>query len=380
MPKWKVLSVDDNSEMHEDLSRILSTRMDDDEFEFIFETSFSAGLKLIQESKFDFVFLDVHEDLSDPDPMDNLEEEDQRGEQLLVALKETIFVPVIFYTGYPSKVEHLKSHVVKVVEKGSPPQDIRDAVKSILETRLPHLTRYIEDKSRAYIWENLEKSLNETTTGKIESDIALLVARNLAKNLSQNSIKELLGCDTSRINPLEMYLFPPEKGGCNPADIICRKDDNTLWMVLTPACDFVQENAENVLLARVTPLTEHELYINWENELKMYHEIPEAQRGKSSKVPVNQARSKVKDIVNNKHKARYRFLAGTFFIDDCIVDFQNLLHMPMVEEDGYRPICSLDNPYREEFLQIFSNYYGRIGTPDYAKDEVWNKIDEKFIF
>ena len=79
MPKWKVLSVDDNSEMHEDLSRILSTRMDDDEFEFIFETSFSAGLKLIQESKFDFVFLDVHEDLSDPDPMDNLEEEDQRG-------------------------------------------------------------------------------------------------------------------------------------------------------------------------------------------------------------------------------------------------------------------------------------------------------------
>lgn len=376
--KWKVLSVDDDPEMHEGLKGILSSRMGGNTFDFTCATSFDEGVELIKNNRFDLIFLDVHEENRDPNPSDNPDREDQRGEQLLDVLKSSRFVPVIFYTGYPVKVDHLKSHVVKVLDKGSTPSEIRSAVDSILKTGLPHLAQYIEEQSRAYIWESLEEILKQVGDDDMTSDIALLAARNLAKNLSQSSVKELLGSDISLISPLEMYLFPPDKDSCNPADIYRRKEDGTLWMVLTPACDFEQEKAENVLLATITPLTEYELYTDWQQRLGEFNALTQEQQSKEVKRTVSDAKGLVKSLVKNKLGARFRFLPGTFFLPNCIVDFQKLLHLPKTEADKYEAVCSLDNPYREEFLQLFSNYYGRIGTPDYEFDSIWENIDQAF--
>lgn len=376
---WKVLSVDDDPDFHDQLKNILSSRMGGQTFDFTCETSFSRGLELLRDNRFDLVFLDVNEANNDPNPSDHPEQEDQRGEQVLRELKSSRFVPVIFYTGFPAKVDHLKSHVVKVLDKGATTEEVRSAVDSILSTGLPQLTKYIEEQSRAYIWDNLESALKGTDDDdNVTSDIALLAARNLAKNLSQRSVKELLGEDVSLIAPLEMYLFPPDQHSCNPADIYRRIEDDTLWMVLTPACDFEQGKAENVLLARLTPLKEHEFYKDWKHKAREYDILEESQKTKKSKQPVSQARGEVKNLVKNAKGSRFRFLPGTFFLPDSIVDFQQLLNLPKVEADNYEVVCSLDNPYREEILQLFSNYYGRIGTPDYEFDSIWEKIDESF--
>ena len=375
--KWRVLSVDDDPEMHKGLERVLSSKMDDQRFEFTSVNSFDKGLELIESHRFDLIFLDVHED-HDPDPSENFGREDQRGEQLLDSLKSIRFVPVVFYTGFPAKVQHLESHVVRVVEKGATPTEVRDAVSAILSTGLPHLTRHIEEQSRAYIWDSLEEPLKKIKADHVSSDLALLAARNLASNLSQRSIKNLLGADLDHITPLEMYLYPPQSDTCNPADIFRNKEDQTLWMVLTPACDFEQGNAENVLLARIYRLSEHQLYKDWQAEAKRYKETPEAQRGRSSETRLSAAKGRVKNLVNNKYKARYRFLPGTFFLPDCVVDFQDLIHLPSGDQKSYEIVCSLDNPYREEYMQLFSNYYGRIGTPDYKKDFVWSMVEQSF--
>lgn len=372
--EWKVLCVDDESEHQENIKRILSSRMDDNRFDFIFAATFDDGMDLIRKIRFDLIFLDVNEKNKDPDPGENPDQEDQRGEQLLDELKHTRFVPVIFYTGFPGKVDHLKSHVVKVIDKGAPPDEIRAAVSSILATGLPHLAQYIEEQSRAYIWDSLEEALNQIDAKDVNSDIALLAARNLANNLSQRSIKELLGNDVNLISPLEMYLFPSDDESCNPADIFRRKDDGTLWMVLTPACDFEQDKAQNVLMAQVTPLVEHELYKAWRLKAQKLDDIPEAQHTKE----INVARGNVKSLVKNRMGGRFRFLPGTFFLPDCIVDFQQLLNLPITDAVQYEIVCSLDNPYREEVLQLFSSYYGRIGTPDYEFNPIWDKIDQAF--
>lgn len=375
---WKVLCVDDESDHQENIKRILSSRMDGNKFEFTFASSFDAGMVHIKERRFDLIFLDVHEKTSDPDPSKNPDEEDQRGEQLLKELKQSRFVPVVFYTGFPTKVDHLKSHVVKVVDKGAPLEEIRAAVTSILTTGLPHLAQYIEEQSRAYIWDSLEEAMKQVDVENVTSDIALLAARNLAKNLSQKCIKELLEGDVNLISPLEMYLFPPERGSCNPADIYRRSEDDSLWMVLTPACDFEQGKAENVLLAKLTPLTEHELYKEWKEKASEFDALKGKQVTKEDKQAVSQARGNVKNLVKNNKGNRFRFLPGTFFLPDCIIDFQQLLNLPKVDADKYEVVCSLDNPYREEILQLFSNYYGRIGTPDYEFDSIWEKIDQTF--
>lgn len=379
MSKWKVLSVDDDPEMHEGLKGILSSRMEGNTFDFTCVTSFDEGIASIQNNRFDLIFLDVHEDSHDPDPSDNPGQEDQRGEQLLEALKSSRFVPVIFYTGYPAKVDHLKSHVVKVVDKGATPVEVRAAVNSILMTGLPHLTQYIEEQSRAYIWESLESVLKGLGDDNVTPDIALLAARNLAKNLSQRSVKELFGSDVNQIAPLEMYLFPPEQGSCNPADIFRRNEDDTLWMVLTPACDFEQNKVENVLLARVTPLAEHETYKAWQEKARELEALaPEQQTKVIEKKAASDAKGLVKSLVKNRVGGRFRFLPGTFFLPDCIVDFQQLLNLSVTDADQYEITCSLDNPFREEVLQLFSSYYGRIGTPDYEFNLIWERIDQAF--
>lgn len=374
---WKVLCVDDESEHHDNIKRILSSRMDD-AFEFTCETSFDEGLTLIKKNRFDLIFLDVHED-KDPPPDENPEKEDQRGEQLLHELKSSRFIPVIFYTGFPAKVDHLKSHVVKVVDKGAPLEEVRNAVTSILSTKLPHLAQHIEEQSRAYMWNNLEIALKKVTDVDISSDIALLVARNLAKNLSQKSVKEVLGSSANLISPLEIYLFPPENGSCNPGDIFKKKSDNTLWMVLTPACDFEQNKCENVLLAQVQPLINHEAYKAWQQAARNFDETPKHNQTNEIKQTVSKARGRVIDLVKNKAGGRFRFFPGTFFLPDCIVDFQNLLTLPITDSNQYEAVCSLDNPYREETLQFFSNYFGRIGTPDYDPKPICDKIDQAFI-
>lgn len=377
-PVWKVLAVDDDPEMHEGLQDILSKRMGDNRFEFTCTASFSKGMQQIQKNRFDLIFLDVHEATRDPDPSDNPDVEDQRGEQLLETLRSSRFVPVVFYTGYPAKVDHLKSHVVKVVDKGATPEEVRTTVGSIMKTGLLHLAQYIEERSRAYMWESLETALKQAADDDMSSDIALLAARNLAKNLSQQSIKELLGIDVTLIAPLEMYLFPPEQADCNPADIFRRKSDGTLWMVLTPACDFEQHKAENVLLASVTPLSEHHLYKDWQAKAHALETTPEDQQTPEVKKAAKEAMGEVKSLVKNRLGSRFRFLPGAFFLPNCIVDFQQLLNLPMTDTDQYEKVCSLDNPYREEVLQLFSNYYGRIGTPDYEFDSIWKNIHDEF--
>lgn len=376
--KWKVLSVDDDPEMHEGLKDILSSKMGDDAFEFAVATTFDEGMALIRSNRFDLIFLDVHEGSNDPDPSAHPDDADQRGEQLLDTLKSSRFVPVIFYTGFPAKVDHLKSHIVKVVDKGAPPEEVRSAVTAILSTGLPHLAQYIEEQSRAYIWDSLEEDLKRLADKDLTSDIALLTARNLAKSLSQRSIKELLGSDVSLIAPLEMYLFPPDQDSCNPADIYRRNEDGTLWMVLTPACDFEQDKAENVLLAGVTPLNEHGLYKAWQQRVKELNALTQDQRTLEVKRAASDAKGLVKSLVKNRLGGRFRFLPGTFFLPDCIVDFQQLINLPRADADKYETVCSLDNPYREEVLQLFSGYYGRIGTPDYEFDSIWEKIDQAF--
>ena len=376
--EWSVLTVDDDPEKQEGIERVLAARMDENTFIFTAVNSFDEGITLIKNNRFDLVILDVHEDAGDPAPDANTECEDQRGEQLLQIIKSERFIPVVFYTGFPQKVVHLASPFVKVVGKGSPLTELREAVRFILSTGLPELLRHIEEQSRSYMWDSLNKVFEGKDISFPPADISLLMARNLAGNLSQKIVKGIIGLDTNKINPLEMYQYPPDFNECNPADIY-KKSDNSWWMVMTTACDFEQCKADNVLMAKITPLKEHHLYSEWERQRGIFDNLSEeVKREKVAKKPVNVAMDEVRRLVKGRNGERYKFLPGTFFIADCVVDFQDLIVVPIGDVEGYELICHLDNPYREEMLFLFSKYYGRIGTPDYDDEFIWSRIDSEF--
>lgn len=378
MKEWNVLAVDDDPEKLDELERVLTRGIDGDTFQLTKETSFDAAMHRAKNERYDFVFLDVHEEAGDPDPNRMPDREDQKGEDVLREIQKTLFMPVIFYTGWPAKVEHLRSPLVQVVGKGADVQEIREAVRLVLQTKLPQLAKHIEEQSRSYMWGALSSILSEDWDKLNPRDLSLLLARNLAKNLSQRVVKEILEIHDGDIEPLEMYLFPPDNRFCHPADIFKHRKTGGLWMVLTPACDFEQDKAEKILMAKVTPITDIPEYNDWVAEADKFKSLPVVEQIKANKKSLNMAKDWIRQLVKGKAGERYRFLPGTFFIPDCVVDFQDLTHFVNCGDEEFSPICSLDNPYREEMLTAFSRYYGRIGTPDYDLETVWQRIDDSF--
>jgi len=379
--EWNVLAVDDDPANLDRLERIFERGIgfDGDTFKFTKITSFDDGLELIRTARFDFIFLDVHENAGDPDPNAEPNAEDQKGEELLEALKKIRFSPVIFYTGYPKKVEHLSSPVVRVLEKGATVDEVRNEVKEILNTKLPHLSNYIENKSREYIWETLS-SVWDKIPDISPPDIALLLARRLASNLSENVIKDILGIGKDYIKPLEMYIYPPIEL-CSPGDIYQQKDTFEHWIVCTPACDFEQKKAQNVLLAKVHSLSEYEGVANVK-AARENHRNANSSDAKAIKVlknKVTKTESQLRNFVNNGGPKRYRFLPGTFFIESSYIDFQCIKSINLEENEGYDKVCTLDSPYREQVINLFSNYYGRIGTPDLKNEDTWKVVEEKYL-
>lgn len=379
MPVWRVLAIDDDKDRLDEISQIFAGGVDDSTFEFTLLNSFAEGLESISTNRYDLVILDVHEDGSDADPTRNLDTDDQMGEEILAKLKSIRFVPVVFYTGYPAKVDHLKNLIVRVVAKGDNIEVFRNEVKAVIDTKLLHLARYIEESSRIYMWQSIAK-MSPEHQGKISNnDVALLLARQLANNLSQVEIKNILEADRTKINPLEMYLYPVEKQIGNPSDI-CTKSDGSYWIVLSAACDLENAKVDFVLIARVFRLSEHPLYQQWREEKAAYDKLDENE--KSAKVNsrgVREAKGAIKKILFENISMRYQYLPNTFFLDDCVIDFQELVAFPKGELEELTAFCTLDTPYKEELIQKFANYYGRIGTPDYDKAALWPEIEDSLF-
>ena len=211
------------------------------------------------------------------------------------------------------------------------------------------------------------------------AELAYLVARRVAYGLSRNSVREFLGISSKYINPLEMYLYPSPNDKCSPGDVVREKTTGSMWMVLTPACDFENEKAENVLLAHLNELTNHPLYKTWVDSNAKFAQIDNKHKDyKIIETAFKDARGDVKSLVKDKKAERYKFIPGTFFLPNCVLDFQDLKNLPLNNQDEFEQICSLDSPFREEILHLFSRYYGRIGTPDINKDDVWTIVEESF--
>jgi hypothetical protein len=148
-------------------------------------------------------------------------------------------------------------------------------------------------------------------------------------------------------------------------DLLRDKQNGTeaFWVVLTPSCDFAQDKADHVIVAKCERLTELDEYISWIRN--------------HPNEPSNTASAAIKNLIGNNRKGqaeRYKFLPGTFFLPDLVVDFQQLRSLTKVAANALEAVASLDSPYAESLLASFARYFGRLGTPDLDKDLVLDRL------
>lgn len=334
---------------------------------------FDQGIDAIKANDYDFVILDLCKGKPS-------EESEKPGYEVLKNIQAVAYIPVIFYSGLTRHLDELKSEIVGVVNKGDGVAHLRKEVERIIASRLAlikaQIYAHIRESLRHYFWEvvHTEKKFFEP----IISDVSLgyLLLRRLANSLSKENIKILLRDDkikVDKVHPMELYIFPFDKGEYEAGEILHREDK--YYLILTPSCDFVkrangQRKADKVLLALANKFIDIPDY-------KKYDEIrKKAYKSESELKQMPNLEGKLKTWMNNNagEKDRFFFLPSTPFIENLVVDFQNKIMVDYDDLGKYSRVAKLDDPFSQSMVASFIRYYNRVGFPDIDVEYVMSKI------
>lgn len=365
--EWRVLVVDDN--VAEDVKDVIEGNKVvalPDSISCVLCDNFSDAIELLKNAKFDLVILDLKDDGA-------LEQETLAGQKVFEKIKKCLFVPVIFYTGFAHKVRDLTSPYVKVVTR-SDWMVLRATIKEVLDTKLPRLVRHIEEEQRIFMWESAEKIWADDLDKKNPTDLVYLLARRLANSLSGDVVRSFFGANgadgapkSEMVHAVELYIYPPISVHFLFGDIFQKttEDKSEYFVSLTPSCDHAQNKADFLLFACCADLSDSDEWKKVQGALNANDE--------PSKSSVNELKALMKD--NNPRdriQDRYKYLPGTSFLPDLLVDLQKTLTVDqeqLVSDDtGLKRIASLDSPYAEYLQAKMIRYFGRVGTPSLDTD------------
>ena len=336
-------------------------------------TNFSEAIELLKRERFDLVILDLKNDAAE-------DQEILAGEALFTERKECRFLPVIFHTGYPQKVSDLNSPYVRVVTRGEDWKVLRSAIKEVLDTKLPKLLRHIEEEQRRVMWESAGKIWAEDLDKNSPSDLVYLLARRLANTLSGDAVRNFLEADgnggvpkSDKIHAVELYVYPPLSKHLLFGDILKKKIDDEVkyYVALTPSCDHAQNNAEFVFLAKCKHLASTNPGKNAKASLDAGEDL--------SGTTTEQLTKFIRD--NSSPADRYKYLPGTSFLPDLLVDLQDIMTVAHAalnpDAQGYERVASLDSPFAESLQAKMARYLGRIGTPDIDVELALNRFKDR---
>lgn len=358
--EWRVLIVDDLEA--DDVREVIEgnkTIPQPDSINCFPCASFSEAVELLKRERFDLVILDLKDDAAS-------EQETLAGEKVFEELKKFRFMPVIFHTGFPHKVEELASPFVKVVTR-SEWECLRATVREVLATKLPSLIRHIEEEQRVFMWETAEKIWINDLDKNNPADLVFLLARRLSNLLSGDVVRKFLEIDgtdgapkSETIHAVELYVYPPISKVFLFGDIFKKGGDGNAeyYVALTPSCDHAQEKADYVLLAKCEPLASTRAGENAVAAISDRRSVSNATSEKLDRF--------VRD--NASPVDRYKYLPGTSFLPDLLIDLQALTAVAQDSMDAskgaYIRVASLDSPFAESLQAKLARYLGRIGTPD----------------
>lgn len=329
---------------------------------------FEDALAALETSRFDLMILDVrlggHED-------QEVAPEEEEGVRTLAQIKVRRFLPIVFWTGLPSKVEHLSGPLIHVLEKTGGLDGLVASVRELFATGLPALNRalrhLVEDEQRRYMWDFAADHWQELREGGDHMALAYLLVRRLGRSLSGPGIQrvaaELGGGPPGTpipgtIHAAEMYIVPPlPNTSPGVADLFKEVTDagDTWWLVVTPSCDIEHDKADYVMLARCEPTAD-------DSRLQAWLESDSAA-----------SKRKVRDLVNHKtggQDDRHLFLPAAPTIPNLVADFQRVRSVTRAELDAMERVASLASPFAESTVSRFVRYFGRVGTDDLDVDAI----------
>lgn len=366
---WRILIIDDEERVASQVKEFLEG---DDlggtgirpEVDIL--TDFGLALSTLAKRQYDTVILDVRVGTHEGD------QNSEAGETTLGAIRAACFVPVVFYTALPHKVEHLLSRVVRIVAKDDPPQIIRDTLQQLAESGILTLHRamhqHVDRVLRDHMWDFTDGILDAIGEPADVTTLAYITRQRLAVSLTSANIAELAENMAgiadyeeapNKIHPIRFYILPPIAGALPmPGELYRGTVDGHkgYWVVVTPACDFVQKKADWVTLAYCEPLENQKECTTW--------------RASASK----ENAGKLRALLKNNTAERFHYLPGVLGIPHLIVCFHRLITIAHDDLEKLDHIASLDPQFSAVLQSRFARQLGRIGAPDIDLDYVMRQL------
>ena len=364
----KILYIDDDTSYHTSIKELLEGE-ECCGYTLQIECTDSFETGILASSQYHLVILDLYRGQA-------MQGGENVGSNSYKEIQEKIFIPIIFFSGYPKDVAELRSQVIGVATKGDGGFDeLKSEIERLTKNNLPILKEkvhaFIEDEFKKYFWGTIQPKNNIFKPEAEDLSLGYMLLRNMADTLSRDNIQQLLGDDTikeDKVHPMELYIYPTDTTTeYQTGEIIKNTETNDIFVILTPSCDLVERvrkgvagrNASFVLLVKTTKLTDTVEY-------QTFLENP-------NKDNIN----KVDSLIRNNTRDRYFFLPQTPFIENRVIDFQNK------EIVSYEQLCAnferiakLDNPYAQSMAATHARYYNRIGCPDIDSEYIINGLLE----
>ena len=161
--------------------------------------------------------------------------------------------------------------------------------------------------------------------------------------------------EQDKYNTAEVYIKPPVRKNMYPGLIV--KRDGECFLVITPACDVSQGNAEYYQLLKMVRL----------EDIQAVRE-----KGRSGN-----RKEVIKNLVRNS-KNRFHYLPAFGEEVDMLVDFQSITTIN--KEVDYKevvPLCAIASPFFKDIVNRFSSYYARQGSPDFDAETLSDQLNQR---
>lgn len=362
----KILYIDDDATHREDLKELLSDEIING-FAIRIDCEESFDKAVGRSKQYHLAILDLFEG--------NPQNGHDVGSNVFEKIKNTFFIPVIFYSGNTRNVASLKSQIVGVATKGDGGVDeLKSEIERLTKHNIPFLRNnvhaYVEQEFKKYFWDVIQKENDKFTPDADDFSLGYMLLRNFADSLSKENIKSIIGdgkINSDKVHPMEFYIYPVDTHSeYKNGDILIKNDD--VFIIITPSCDMVKRQggmkAERILLAE-TNLVEKSLFYKKYLKAKEEHDQD-----------IDIYKENFVRFIESRCGDRYFFLPKTPFIQNRYIDFQHLSLIAPKELSSYTKIAKLDNPFAQSMTANFIRYYNRIGFPDIDADYVINNLEK----
>lgn len=395
----RILYIEDNAEERDGLKEVLSGQKVDGHTMIIdCEPSFDKAIEKSQ--NYHIVILDLYRG-------DATNGGKEVGSEIFNKVRASFFVPIVFYSGNIAGIKDLKSQVVGVASKGGEIDELKSEIERLTKHNLPFLKESIhdsiEDEFKKFFWDVVQKENDRFVPDADDYSLGYMLLRNFADSLSKENIKKIIGDDTinhEKVHPMEFYIYPIEKTKeFENGEIIRRKNNNDIFVILTPSCDFVsgggrKRKVEHVLLVKSVSLVQTDEYRKFSNIKKKQQEVSECackideleKKGEDGIAELKEKRDKLElnisnlkasfsQFLNSGKSDRFFFLPGTPFMSNRVIDFQDKITVDYSSlKTDFERIAKLDSPFAQSMTSSFIRYYNRIGFPDIDTDYVINHL------